>query len=161
MRFVISLIQTHTSRKYLRQKLENIGVFLNNLDKKIPQKSPQIIPGWPNFCISVHAQPISSQGNYLDPLKHEICVHSDYQRPIGSRKIWNHPFLLKNPQILSNWRSSSTGAKSARIWVKRKVRGVLKTSGKIWNVGVKLYLHIPMFQGDNWGQSWRILVFFE
>ena len=37
-----------------------------------------------------------------------------------------------------------TGAKSARNLVETKVGGVLKTSGKIWNVGVK-YNYISLY----------------
>ncbi len=74
----------------------------------------------------------------MDPLKHEMCVHSDYQGSAGFLRIWNYRFLLKNPQILSIIRSTLTSAESARNGAKTKVGGVLKTSGKIWNGGVKI-----------------------
>ena len=78
--------------------------FLNNWDQKSPKnplKIPQKIPGWPKCYISVRAQPITSQGNHLDPLKQKLYAHSDDQGPTGFRPFveWIiHPGT-ENPYI--------------------------------------------------------------
>ena len=51
--------------------------FFNNLDQK-SIKNPEKNPEMAKLCFSVGAVPMNNQGNHLDPLKYEMCVHSDY-----------------------------------------------------------------------------------
>ena len=90
---------------------------------------------------------ISSKGNHSVPLNimfwWNVCPQWLSTSNVQSS-------FLKNPQILSYWKSTSTDAKSAREWVETNVRGVLQTSGKTWNVGVKIYLHLHLEKYGIW-----------
>ena len=103
-------------------------------------------------------------GTPLPPLKRVILGEQKGWRRVlkakgHSAEMFYSPFSVEKSQNWTYWRSSLTGAKSARIGAETKVSGVLKTSGQIWNVGIKICLRWPIYHGDKWGQSWSIFMF--